>query len=278
MGIHNKYGPEVHEFVKKWAPKLRDEDLARACNEALGTSFTAGSMKSFRGNYKYYNGKKQWTSEEYWKFQKKYPQGMFEFIRDNSQGASSREMAEMVNERFGTEFTATGMKQFRQRHGIKSGCTGWFQKEHAPGNKGKKLEEYVTDPERLADIRARMEPTQFKKGERPINEMPIGSIVINSGGYKLRKKQMEGSLWERWEFLHRAVWIEHNGEIPEGMVVSFRDGDKLNCDISNLMLITKGESAALTKLGYRFQDPELTDAGLNVIRLKNAAKKRAREK
>ena len=270
MAIYG-YPQEVHDFVKKWSPKLRDRELAKACNEALGTSFTEKSMKAFRGNHGYRNGKKQWTSEEYWKYQTLYPQGMYEYIRDNSWGVSSREMAERVNEKFGTSWTPTGMKQFRQRHGIKSGCTGWYQKQHTPGNKGKKLEEYVTDPERLADIRRRMAPTQFRKGERPANELPVGSIVVNCYGYKLRKKQMEGGLWDRWEFLHRAVWKEHNGPIPDGMVVSFRDSNPLNCDISNLMLITKGESAALTSLGLRFEDPDLTDTGLAVVKLRLAA-------
>lgn len=267
-----RYPSEVHEFVKEWAPKLRDKELAKACNEALGTSFTASTMKSFRGNHGYRNGKKQWSSEEYWKYQDKYPQGMYEFIRDNSWGVSSREMAEQVNEKFGTDFTPTQMKAFRQRHGIKSGCTGWYQKGHAPGNKGKKLEEYITDPERLQDVRARIGRTQFKKGHKPANEYPVGAVVVSREGYKIRKRSMEGSLWERWEFLHRAVWEEHNGPIPEGMVVSFRDSDKLNCDISNLMLITKSENASLTMSGYRSEDPELTDVGLAIIRLKNTAK------
>ncbi len=268
-----RYPPEVHEFVKKWAPMLRDQDLAEACNKELGTHFTANGMKSFRGNHGYRNRKKQWTTEEYWKYQTKYPQGMYEFIRDNSWGVSSKEMAEMVNEKFGTSFTQTGMKQFRQRNRIKSGLTGWYQRGHEPGTKGKKQEEYMS-PEAIERTKA----TRFKKGDRPANELPVGSVVVNSDGYKLRKRQAEGTLWERWEFLHRAVWEEHNGPIPEGMVVSFKDSNKLNCDIDNLMLISKAENAALTGLKYRFEDPDLTMAALALIKLKTAAKEKKRSK
>lgn len=273
-----KHPPEVHEFVKEWAPKLRDRDLAEACNEKLGTNFTASSMKAFRGNHGYRNGKKQYTKEEYWKYQTRYPQGMYEFIRDNSWGVSSAEMAKMVEEKFGAHFTPTGMKQFRQRHGIKSGLTGWFRKGNPPGNKGKKLEEYVKDPDRLEDIRRRVAQTQFKKGHRPANELPVGTIVVNADGYKLIKLQMEGTLWERWEPLHRHVWKEHHGPIPEGGVVTFKDTNKLNCDISNLMLVTQGENAQLTGLNLRFSDPDATMAGLNIIRLKNTMKARKKEK
>ena len=273
-----RYPPEVHEFVQKWAPKLRDQELAAKCNAELGTHFTPAKMKAFRGNHGYRNYKKQWTPEEYWKYQTQYPQGMYEFIRDNSWGVSSKEMAEMVNEKFGTDFSPTQMKSFRQRHGIKSGCTGWYQKGHAPGNKGKKLEEYVMDPERVADIKKRIAPTQFKKGHKANNELPLGTIVVTSDGYKIRKRSMTGDLWERWEFLHRAVWEEHNGPVPEGMMVSFRDSNRLNCDIDNLMLITRAENVTLTKMGFRFEDPDLTDAGLNLIRLKAAVKNAKKRK
>lgn len=277
MGRHNKYPPEVHEFVKVHVREMRDRELTEACNEALGTDFTPSRMKHFRANYGYKNGLGKWNSEEYWKYQTKYPQGMYEFIRDNSWGVSSAKMAEMCNEKFGTEWTSTGMKQFRQRHGIKSGETGWFQKGHAPGNKGKKLEEYV-GPERAAEIKKRIAPTQFKKGEPPANELPVGAIVVNSQGFKLRKRQMEGDLWERWEFLHRAVWREHNGPIPDGMMVIFRDGNRLNCDISNLALISKSENAALNKRKLRSEDPDLTDVGINLVRLNFAVKEAKKRK
>jgi hypothetical protein len=272
-----KYPDEIEDFVREWSPKMRDQELAAKVNETFGTDFTPGRMKAYRGNHGIRNYKKQLSKEEYWKYQTKYPQGMYEYIRDNSWGVSSKQMAERVKELFGYEMTPTCMKQFRQRHGIKSGVTGWYQKGHPPGNKGKKLEEYVGE-ERAAEIKKRISATQFKKGDRPVNEMPVGTIVVSSDGYKLRKKQMEGTIWERWEFLHRAVWEEHNGPIPEGMMITFKDSNKLNCDIDNLMMITKGENSALTRYGYRFEDPDLTEVGLAVVRLKQAAAKKRRSK
>ena len=98
-----------------------------------------------------------------------YPPGMFEYVRDNSWGVSSKEMAERVNEKFGTNFSRTGMKQFRQRHGIKSGVTGWYQKGHEPGTKGKTIEEICkNDPEKLMRVRA----TQFKIIKRLVPYQP----------------------------------------------------------------------------------------------------------
>lgn len=263
------YPQEVHDFVKEHCTKLRDKELARACNEALGTDFTAQRMKSFRANHKYCNGKKQWSKEEYWKYQTRYPQGMYEYIRDNSWGVSSKEMAERCNEKFGTNWTPTGMKQFRQRHGIKSGVTGWYQKGHPPGTKGKTLEEICKyDPEKLARVRS----GQFKKNHIPHNHVPVGTVTVVQGD-KLIKVRETGEQWERWRYLSRVVWEEHNGPIPEGMCISFKDGDNMNCDISNLMMITKSESAAMTGYKLRSEDPDLTMAGLGMVRLKQKAEK-----
>ena len=270
-----RYPKEVHEYVKENCKTMRDRELAEACNELFGTSITPQTMKHFRGNHKYKNDLGQCSKEDYWKYQTRYPQGMYEFIRDNSWGVSSKDMAQMCNEKFGTNWTQTGMKQFRQRHGIKSGVTGWYQKGHEPGTKGKTIEEICGhDEEKLARVRA----TQFKKGQRPQNELPVGSIVVNSEGYKIRKKQMDGTLWERWEFLHRAVWREHYGEIPEGMMIIFKDNNRLNCDISNLMMITKNENAVMNKLKLRSQDPDLTETGVNLAKLKLAAKEKRKKK
>lgn len=262
------YPQEVHDFVKAHCHEMRDAKLAEACNAALGTEFTKEKMRAFRANHKYHNGLSRGRFvDEIW------PEGMVEYIRTHSWGVPSKEMAEQVNALYGTNFTATGMKQFRQRHGIKSGVTGWFQKGRPPGNKGKKQEEYMSSE---AIIKARK--TQFKSGHRPKNELPVGTVVVNADGYKLLKVKMDGSQWERWVPLHRAVWEEHNGPVPEGMTVSFRDSNSLNCDISNLILISRGENAVLAKKGLRSEDPDVTTAAVSMIRLQMRINEKRRRK
>lgn len=270
MAVYS-YPPEVHEFVKKWSPKLRDQDLAEECNRRFGTAFTAQKMKAFRSNHKYWNGKKQWSKEEYWKYQKRYPQGMYEFIRDNSWGVGSKKMAEMTNAKFGTNWTESGMKQFRQRHGIKSGETGWFRKGRAPANKGKTLEECV-GKKRAKEIKAKISKTQFKKGQIPLNELPVGSITRHVDYMYIKVTDEHDYLWDNWRPLHRHIWEQAHGPIHEGMKIIFKDGNHENCSIDNLMMVTAGEVATLNKKGYRSQNPDITTAGLNVIRLQKKVK------
>lgn len=266
MASYNKYSQEVHDFIREHCKGMRDPDLAELCNKELGTNFTARKLKCFRANYGYKNELGRWTSEEYLKYQKRYPQGMHEFIRDNSWGVSSKEMAEMVNEKFGTDFTQAKMKMYRQRHGIKSGVTGWYQKNHPSGNKGMKQEEFMS-PEAIERTKA----TRFKPGTIPPNTKPVGTISVVDG-YKLIKVKDKGRRYEMWKALHRYVWEQHNGPIPKGMLVVFKDQDPMNCDIDNLMLITRGEHVTMTKKRLRSKDPELTEAGLGLVRLERTIK------
>jgi len=39
-----------------------------------------------------------------------------------------------------------------------------------------------------------------------------------------------------WVLYHRHVWEQANGPIPDNYCIRFKDGDKMNCNISNLEL------------------------------------------
>ena len=87
----------------------------------------------------------------------------------------------------------------------------------------------------------------------------------------------KGTQRERFEFVHRAVWEEHNGPIPAGKMVSFLDGDKDNCNIKNLFLTDNEENLELNKSGLRFENPEFTKAGITVAKVRIAARNRKKE-
>lgn len=65
----------------------------------------------------------------------------------------------------------------------------------------------------------------------------------NDGYIQITTKPYAGKL------LHRLVWEEHYGPIPEGYVVHHIDKDKSNCAIENLVLLSKNEHHSLHHWG-----------------------------
>jgi len=81
--------------------------------------------------------------------------------------------------------------------------------------------------------------TQFSRGITPHNLLPIGAERWSHNGYLVRKIRDTGEWCERWAPVHKLLWEEAHGPIPEGHVVAFRDGDKTNVVLENLELRTK---------------------------------------
>lgn len=144
------------------------------------------------------------------------------------------ELTAKFNEIFGTDYKASRLNSLRKRHGWSTGRTGCFSKGHKPWNAGKK------------GIQTGGKETRFKKGHHPKNHLPVGTTVITSDGYK-RTKIAEPN---QWRFTHVMEWEKHHGPVTTGHAVKFRDGDPINTDINNLVLISRAELLRLNKHGY----------------------------
>ena len=107
------------------------------------------------------------------------------------------------------------------------GIKGRFIKGQPPKNKGKKVPPHVLEA---------MRPTMFKKGQKAINEKWDGHERVNVDGYlEVRVAK------NKYVHKHRLVWQQAGKAVPKGYVVTFKDGNKLNCELDNLTLITRRE-------------------------------------
>lgn len=98
------------------------------------------------------------------------------------------------------------------------GQGGQFRPGIVPKNKGKKFP-------------GRTSSTSFQKGRaahEARNYLPIGSLKIADGGYLVRKVTDDPTLVpaRRWVAVHRLLWIEANGPIPDGHVITFKPGTR----------------------------------------------------
>lgn len=157
------------------------------------------------------------------------------FMREFIPGHSHKEIRDEFERRF-RPIKCSQVAAYCKNNKIRTGHTGRFVKGQVPWSKGK----HITP-------KGGMLRTMFKKGNRPHNWRPVGSERINVDGY-IEIKIEEPN---KWMLKHRWVWQQEHGEMPKGTMIIFKDGNKLNTDIGNLMMITNGINGRLSKMGLQ---------------------------
>lgn len=188
----------------------------------------------------------------------RYSEEQKKFIIDNNYGKYSKELAEMFNQQFDTNITAKEIAYFRRNHKLNSGLTGQFEKGNISHNKGKKQSEYMTK-----EALERTKATRFKKGNRPSNYRPVGSERITKDGY-IEVKVADPN---KWETKNKIVYKQHFGDIPKGYKVIYADGNKLNNDINNLILVSNSELLIANRNHLIYNNKELTESGILISKV-----------
>jgi hypothetical protein len=155
--------------------------------------------------------RRRWTGEER------------AFLAESIPGRWRSEVCALFAERFGRPITERQVKDFAATWRVLSGMRG-------------------TPP----DSNARQ--TCFKAGRTPHNQRPIGAEEWRLG-YLWRKVAETQPSRHGWRAVHRLVWEEANGPVPEGCEVAFRDGDRTHITLDNLMLITSSEHLVMARRG-----------------------------
>lgn len=161
----------------------------------------------------------------------------------------------------------------RMRRGDHIGRATQFPKGHVPANKGLRRPGYSKFHGRMAD-------TCFKKGNKPGNYFPVGTVRKDFYGY-LRVKIADGvggtGNAKVWAFVHRRVWEAAHGPIPKGYRLWWKDGNHENCALENLELLSGQEHIERTRVKFENFPQELKDTIRTAAGLKNRIRRRLRE-
>lgn len=225
------------QFIRDNWQEMTDKEIG----EALSRS--SGGITNVRQNMGLTNYERhEWTEEEE------------QIVRDYYEDTPNDEIVEMLP-RHGLHSLyrkahALGLnksdefmeKQLKEKaHQLQiTGKAHRFSKGHEPANKGLKQEEYMSE-----EAIERTKKTRFKKGHKPHNSKFDGAISIR---YDHKDRGGAPYMWIRisegeWEQYSRYQYKKHIGPIPEGHLVTFKDGDTLNCEPENLTTITRAENA-----------------------------------
>tara|TARA_R110001599_G_scaffold100770_9_gene258144 strand:+ start:8337 stop:8951 length:615 start_codon:yes stop_codon:yes gene_type:complete len=146
------------------------------------------------------------------------------------------------------EITANNLKSLRTRKGWKTGRTGQFKKGNIPH----------------PDARPKgPNKTSFKKGHVPPNSQPLYSERITKDGYieiKVPEENPYNGSTSRYRLKHQVIWEKENDPVPEGYILHFIDGDRTNCDPSNLEIFPRGVGAIMNKKKYSSMPDEIKPA------------------
>ena len=182
-------------------------------------------------------------------------------------GRSSVEISRLAKEQLGLEITPRQVRGWKKNHKTPSGYDTRFRPGRTSELKGKVWNEFLT-PEQ----QEKLKQTQFKKGHIPQNRREIGNIKERCDGY-LWIKIKDHSKNENWTQYHRYIWEQANGPIPEGYKIIFLDGDRTNCKLENLMLVSDEALATANKWFGLTSDPEINKTIIRTAELKMATTK-----
>ena len=189
----------------------------------------------------------------------KYTKEEHEFMKVYVYGHSYEQIQETFKEKFGHDITIQQIKSYICNHHLTTGKDGKFKKGNVPHNKGKK------------GVYAKgCEKSWFKEGNIPMQHRPVGSERITRDGY-IEIKVAEPN---KWDLKHRVVYENLYGKIPDGHVLIFRDGNKENVAIDNLILVTRGVNAVINREGISACKNEMKDTAVIFAKLKSAVSKK----
>lgn len=200
----------------------------------------------------------------------RYTDEEHKFLKSFIPGHTYKEIVAEYNKRFEEPITEMRVKGYMANHKINNGLTGRFKKGHIPANKG-------THPPTVG----RMAQTQFKKGGLPPNTKPIGYERITKDGYievKVKMRPSHPNCNDNFKGKHLIVWEEAHGPIPKGYKITFLDGNRQNCSLENLALITNAEHLEMTRRKLRSEIPQLTETGILIARAGVASQKAKKKK
>ena len=223
------------------AENLTSRAIANKLNKKFGLHIIGPRVTEYRKKHKLYNSRLLTEEQQ-------------SFVRAHCKGSNYKAITALLNAEFQLNLKVQQVANFMKRKKITTGCPYRWKKGQPSHNKGQKVTKATYD---------KMTKTMFAKGNAPWNKVPIGTERRTTEGY-LRVKVGEPN---QWVFKHRLVWEQHNGPVPKGYNIMFADQDKSNCNIENLLLISKAEQKILQNMKLVHSGTECVKTGLLIAKL-----------
>ena len=253
-----QYTPEMEKFLYDHFAAFNDKVMAEKFNKEFGTELSWHQVRHFRRKHNI-NGVHHMQHSAI------FTEEIRAYIEANYVGTGYHEMALQIFHKFGILYEDSQIRGYYRNHKLNSGLKGkLFEKGQRPQNGCRKWHCFPGS-----------EKGWFERGKKPPNYVPVGTEKVRPSNGYVWVKIAEPKKWRMKQLL---VWEEAHGPIPEGYKVYFKDGDRQNCELDNLMLIEQRVLGSLNRQGLSKFRGELADTAVNVARLSVAANDAKRRK
>lgn len=242
---------------------MRVPALTQAFNAAFGTGKTQKAIKSALTKNGFTSGRPTGLPKGIYRL---FTREQADFIQEHYATLSRHHLTTAVNAQFGTNYTVGQVTGFVKNHGVSSGRTGHF----IPG-----IKSWNSGTKGLVKPNA----GSFHPGSVPANVLEMGKERITRDGYievKVPQRNPYTGAPTWWRFKHRLIWEAANGQVPEGHVVVFLDGNKLNCNLENLRCVPRGVLQWMNKTGMNETAGEARKAAILTAEIITKANQRQR--
>lgn len=172
-----------------------------------------------------------------------YTEEEIEFIKNNCYGRTRKQLIEAFTAKFGWSISEIQIKGQMRRFKLTTGHTGKF------GDNGHYHRNTKLNPEAYK----KAFPTMFKEGHEPPNKVEVGTEVLRTDGF-IKVKVAQPDKWVR---KHVLVWEAANGPMPPKSCIMFLDRNRSNCDLSNLVVVSKSANRIINLNKMFGDDPEV---------------------
>src|SRR5690625_1188410 len=111
------YTEEMIEYVRKVAPGRYNKEIAELFNERFGLDKTASQINSMKRNHGITSGNVRRRKRPHLRL---FTEEQEQFVKENVKGVGNKELTEMVNKEFRTNYTVNQVKALKQRRGWSS--------------------------------------------------------------------------------------------------------------------------------------------------------------
>lgn len=246
---------EVRKFVIEHADKdITIEAVRRELNSTFGLAMSYMTIKGFYYRYKLpfkrnTRHNRIMTDEE------------AEYMATIIPGRQSNEIARIMNEKYGIGLTADQVRSWKKNHKCPSG----YDTKYRPG-----------EPSWITGKRfpGRTNSGCWSTGHIAFNNVPIGTIRKHGGYWHIKTR--DGKKNNNWTQYHRYIWEKEHGPVPEGHKLIFRDGNKDNVSLDNLVCISIADAAVAVMHYGLTDDPDINDAILKLTELNRKTAEKAK--